>query len=282
MALSSGAKTAFGDFAALMRFQTAGIIDARNGGAYEGPTPSIPFSGNVTYSFRVVVDIPSTNYSVYVTPAGGTELLVGKNFAFRPTAGTVTNLNNFGLIYDIAGSSGTSSATVCNFRITASTPACITTPAFNTWVNTPFPNQTNTFTATFDATPSDDAPLDVVMALSSGPRTNFPDFACLVRLQTAGIIDARNGAGYEGPTPDIPFSANVSYHFRLVVNVPAQTYSAYVTPAGGTEQLVGKDFAFRPTAITPTHLNNFGMIFDIQGPSGASSVTVCNLKVVSP
>jgi hypothetical protein len=75
---------------------------------------------------------------------------------------------------------------------------------------------------------------------------------------------------------------NDSYHFRLVVNIPAQTYSVYVTPAGGTEQPVGQDFAFRPTAITPTNLNNWGVIYDIEGPSGTSSATVCNFKVVSP
>ena len=159
---------------------------------------------------------------------------------------------------------------------TAPPPAlCITTPAINTWGNTPFTNQTGIFTATFDATPSEGAPLDVVMALSSGPKTAFGDFACLVRFQTLGIIDARNGANYEGPATDIPFSANVKYHFRLVVNVPARTYSVYVTPAGGAELTVGTDFAFRPTAGAVTNLNNWGVIDDTEG-----SATVCDFKVV--
>ena len=152
-------------------------------------------------------------------------------------------------------------------------PTCVTTLVVNTWVNTAFPNQTNTFTAQFDATPSEGAPLDVVMALSSGAKTAFSDFACLVRFQTAGIIDARNGAGYEAAS-DIPFSANVSYHFRLVVNIPAQTYSVYVTEAGGAEQLVGTDFAFRTTAGLITNLNNWGAIDDTEG-----SASVCNFRV---
>jgi hypothetical protein len=152
-------------------------------------------------------------------------------------------------------------------------PTCVTTPAINSWVNTPFPNQTNTFTAQFDATPSEGAPLDVVMALSSGPKTAFGDFACLVRFQTAGVIDARNGAAYEAAS-NIPFSANVSYHFRLVVNIPAQTYSVYVTEAGGAEQLVGTDFAFRDTAGVIKNLNNWGAIDDSEG-----SAIVCNFRV---
>ena len=72
--------------------------------------------------------------------------------------------------------------------------ACITTPAIDAWVNTPFANQTGIFTATFDATPSQAAPLDCVMALSSGPKNAFGDFACLVRFPDTGKIDARNGA----------------------------------------------------------------------------------------
>ena len=59
-----------------------------------------------------------------------------------------------------------------------------------------------------------------------------------------------------------------------MVNIPAQTYSVYVTEAGGTEQLVGMDFAFRPTAGTPKNLNNWGAIDDSQG-----SATVCNFRV---
>jgi hypothetical protein len=267
MALSSGPKTAFGDFACLVRFfGTSGMIDARNGGAYEAVN-AIPFEANVKYTFRVVVNIPAATYSIYVTPAGGAEQTVGIDYAFRPTAGTISNLNNFGIIDDTEGS-----ATVCDLKVVTD---CVTTPAINSWLNTPFANQTGTFTATWDATPSEGAPLDVIMALSSGPKTAFGDFACLVRFQTAGIIDARNGGVYAGPTPEIPFSANVQYHFRLVVNIPAQTYSIYVTEAGGAEQLVGMDFAFRPTAGTITSLNNFGIIDDIEG-----SATICAFKVV--
>ena len=67
-------------------------------------------------------------------------------------------------------------------------PRCITT-VINSWINTPFANQTGTFTATFDATPSQGAPLDCIMTLSSGPKTAFPDFACLVRFNNVGTID---------------------------------------------------------------------------------------------
>ena len=112
------------------------------------------------------------------------------------------------------------------------------------------------------------------MALSSGPKTAFGDFACLVRFNTTGKIDARNGAIYDFAN-DISYSANVKYSFRLVVNVPALTYSIYVTPAGQAEQTVGTDFAFRPTAGA-ANLDNWGVV--VAGPAG--STTVCSFKVV--
>src|SRR6185436_13399917 len=144
----------------------------------------------------------------------------------------------WGAIVDTEGS-----VNVCNFRVVAE---CVTTPAPGTWVNTSFANQTGIFTATFDATPSQ-AAIDSVMALSSGAKTAFADFACLVRFNVTDTIDARNADVYAAANT-IPYSPNVKYTFRLVVNVPARTYSIFVTPAGGTEQTVGTNFAFRPTA----------------------------------
>src|SRR5439155_26124330 len=142
---------------------------------------------------RVGVNVPARTCAVYVTPDGGTEQTVGTDFAFRPTAGAVTNLDNWGAIVDTEGST-----TVCDFK---AVPECVTTPAPGTWVNTPFANQTGTFTATFNATPSV-AAIDSVMALSSGPKTAYPDFACLVRFNPDGTIDARNGGAY-APVPGV-------------------------------------------------------------------------------
>jgi hypothetical protein len=94
------------------------------------------------------------------------------------------------------------------------------------------PAATGTFTATFDATPTV-SPENAVVGLSSGAATAYGNLACIARFNPTGQIDAYNGTAYG--TSTINYSANVSYHFRLVVNVTAHTYSVYVTPAGGTE-----------------------------------------------
>ena len=72
-----------------------------------------------------------------------------------------------------------------------------------------------------------------MVGLSNGAATGFGNLGCIARFNPSGDIDAYNGTAYGAST--IKYSAGVSYHFRLVVNVTAHTYSVYVTPAGGSD-----------------------------------------------
>jgi poly(beta-D-mannuronate) lyase len=110
VALSQGAQTAHTGFAAIARFNPTGQIDARDGGVYAAAS-TINYSASVRYHFRLVVDVPSRSYSVFVTPQGGSEITVGTNFAFRSEQGAVTNLSSRGIW------SGTGSLSVCGFVI---------------------------------------------------------------------------------------------------------------------------------------------------------------------
>jgi chitinase len=135
------------------------------------------------------------------------------------------------------------------------------------------PAATGTFTATYDATPSV-SPENAVVGLSNGAATAFGNLGCIARFNPSGDIDAYNGSAYAAAAT-IPYSAGVSYHFRLVVNVTAHTYSVFVTPAGGSELTVGSNFAFRSTANTMTSLNDWNLYVD---PSiGGASLTANNL-----
>jgi hypothetical protein len=86
------------------------------------------------------------------------------------------------------------------------------------------------------------------------------------------VIDARNGSAYVA-TNSIPYTAGSNYHFRLTASVPTHTYSAYVTPQGGTEQLVGANYAFRTEQAGVTVLNNFAV---------TTATTNANLKAWNP
>ena len=259
--LSNGTQTDFADLACIVRFNNQGKIDARNGGAYAALS-QISYSPNTSYHFRFVVNVPAHTYSVYVTPPGSSEQAIGINYAFRTEQATVGSLNNWSLFSDSGAMRG------CGFAA-----PCYTATAGGSWTNNSFASQAGTFTAEWDATPSANN-IDAVVGLSNEAQISFAGFACLTRFNTSGTIDARDGGIYHASS-SIPYAPNATYHFRLSVNVPAHTYSIYVTPAGGTEQTVGVNYAFRTEQSTVASLNNYGLVVD----SATGSARVCNLVV---
>jgi len=112
--MSKGSQTAFTGMAALTRFNNTGKIDARNGGAFAANV-TLPYSGGNTYHFRLVVNVASHTYSIFVTSPGGSEQTIGSNFAFRTEQNTVTSLDNWGINVNVAGTSITDK--VCNFWV---------------------------------------------------------------------------------------------------------------------------------------------------------------------
>jgi hypothetical protein len=123
-----------------------------------------------------------------------------------------------------------------------------------------FSDQTNNnFTIQWDAVPTQ-ATEDVFSGLSFGPATSPTGYACIVRFNTFGNIDARNGGAYAGPTPAVTYTANTSYRFRMVVRISNHTYDVYVTPQGQSEILLANNFAFRTennTIATLDYLSKF-------------------------
>ncbi|MBI3298900.1 MAG: DUF4082 domain-containing protein [Elusimicrobia bacterium] len=153
--------------------------------------------------------------------------------------------------------------------VPAPNPTCFSSAG--TWQNRPFTSQTDSFEATFDATPGQ-AGMDGVGGFSNGPASDYPAVASIVRFNPAGFIDARNGGAYAAAA-SIPYSAGTAYSFRLAVNVPAHTYSAFVRSGAGSEQLVGNNFAFRTEQGAVAALNNLGLF------AATGSETVCNLAI---
>jgi hypothetical protein len=142
------------------------------------------------------------------------------------------------------------------------------------WTSTPIVWQSGTFTAELDATPSL-SPMDGVVGLALGKQTAYTGLAAYVRFNTTGQIDARNGAAFAAANV-INYSANVSYHFKLVVNMSAHTYSAYVTPAGGLQVTIGTNYAFRTEQNTIPRVDHL-VVYTKATPGG--TIQVCNLTV---
>src|SRR5207245_2290278 len=82
------------------------------------------------------------------------------------------------------------------------------------------------------------------------------------------------GGAYSAAAP-ILYTAGATYHFRLDVNLPSHTYDIYVTPAGASEQLLGRGFTFRTEQAAVSVLNNWDVYADV------GSATACNLAIAS-
>ncbi|MDR6551726.1 Ig-like domain-containing protein [Paenibacillus qinlingensis] len=151
----------------------------------------------------------------------------------------------------------------------------------------PLGNQTGTFTVEMDAVPlasSVDGGVGFSLGSAAGSWSNL---AAVVRFGTVGKIEARDNQTYVGPGTPITYTANQPYHVRLVVNVPAKTYSAYVTPPASSEQTIATNIAFRSTPVAAS-LDTLNVIGDIGGllvgnvTGGSGDITPPTVTMTSP
>jgi hypothetical protein len=223
------------------------------------------FAGSVALTAGVLpAGVSATLNPGAVNGAGNSTLTISTSSS--AASGTIT----------ITGTSGSisHSATV-QLTVNPANLCAPLTPADGAWHNTAFPSHSGTFTASFDAQPSV-AKESAGVGLSHGTQTAYSGFANLVVFTTSGTIQARDGGSYLPSPSPISFSPNVNYHFRLVINVSAHTYSIFVTPAGGSELTVGTGFNFRTEQNTVTSLDHWGALVNTT-PGG--TLQVCNFTV---
>jgi hypothetical protein len=174
----------------------------------------------------------------------------------------------------IAYKSGIPNSSVSTANFTFYPPGTVVANAGGSFQNTAFASQTGGFSATFTATPSA-SPTDGIIALATAAAATYADLAVIVRFNNAGLIDARNGGVYQAAA-SIPYSANTSYTFRLVVNLANHTYSAHVTPAGGAEQTIGLNYAFRTEQSGVASLNTWNA--NVDAAAFGNSLVVSNFS----
>ncbi len=124
-------------------------------------------------------------------------------------------------------------------------------------------------TVEFNATPSG-SNIDSVVGLSNGAAFDFTDLAAIIRFNSNGMIDARNGGTYAAKSP-IPYIAGKTYRFRIYANLVNHKYNAYVSANSGRYQIIGKRYLFRSEQSGVTTLNNMTVIADV------GNETVCNV-----
>jgi hypothetical protein len=107
--VSSGGPTFYDGLAAIARFAPTGLIDARNGGKYASDI-AVQYAPGVTYHVSMAVDIATHRYSMWAAAPGARPWRIANNYAFRPSQGAVTSLDNAGQYVDPASAG---SLTVC-------------------------------------------------------------------------------------------------------------------------------------------------------------------------
>ncbi|HZR29984.1 MAG TPA: hypothetical protein VFA71_14500, partial [Terriglobales bacterium] len=252
--------------------------------------PPPDFTLSASPATQTVTAGSGTNYAITVGALNGFAANVTLTVSGLPTGGTGSfnpaSVNGSGsstLTVSTASSTSTGTVTLTIKGTSGSlshsktvtltvNPAtiCTTATANGTWNNTAFPALSGSFTATFDATPSASGQSSAV-GISKGAQIAFSGFANIVAFATTGVIQARNGGTYVNSA--VHYSGGTAYHFRLAINVTAHTYSIFVTPAGGTEQSIGTNFAFRTEQNTVTSLDHWGALVST---TSTGTLKVCN------
>ena len=144
--------------------------------------------------------------------------LTGRTISWSSSNTSVATVSASGLVTGVVAGSATITATSEGQSGTSAitvTPPSSTCPTSSTaFQNSAFTSQNGSFTATFDATPNGTG-LDVATGLSQGAAAAYTDLAVIVRFNTGGTIDARNGGAYAA-TNSIAYTAGTSYHFRKI------------------------------------------------------------------
>ena len=216
-------------------------------------TAGLPAGATATFSSPTVTNT-STSSTLSVLTAGTTPP-GAYSLTISGTDGVLTNKTTALLVVNSIGN------------------ACILQVG-NTFVSGTLPTQSGTFTAEWDSTPSTSLNNSNI-GLSLGAQSAFTGFAIAARFNPSGDIDARNGGAFVAAST-IPYIAGTSYHFRAVVNVPANTYSIYVTPAGQTEITIGTNYSFRTEQLGITSIDHW------DATSSVGTITLCNMVVDSP
>ncbi len=117
--------------------------------------------------------------------------------------------------------------------------------------------QTGTFELEFTATPLYDK-VDGVLSISSDEcvvtGNANPQFR--VRFYSNGMIDSYDNDTYKAEN-EVPYEKDKSYRFRMVVRLDDDTFDAYVTPEGGTEIMLAKNYRRRAGTERVSSINNF-------------------------
>ncbi|MCU0344359.1 MAG: hypothetical protein MUF28_11145, partial [Ignavibacterium sp.] len=234
---------AFGDFNCIVRFNTTGQIDVRNGSAYAA-LASYNYVAGRRYYFMMTVDVPNKKYSVVVHEMnGGPEVILATDYGFRIDnfTGTLSYFTEY-----VVDASNQQYIGVSDFTI--GTSASVSEDNYNI----PLPNLNGNFGVKFMATPSH-SPMNAVAGMSDIVATAYGDLGPIVVFGADSTIKVRNGAAYAADVK-VKYAAGEHYMFYMSGSTATHTYSVrLVTPDKQIIKLA-TDYSFRKLADNLNYL----------------------------
>jgi hypothetical protein len=201
------------------------------------------------------------------TPAGNVTITV----TATDSANNVSH--NVAVTASVQSAAATAGA-VMSAESTVAQTGCVSTPAGSTAQRVSFPaSPPNGLTATFSVTPSSSA-MDASLGFFSPASAGQPTLSSLINFSPAGVIQVREGDSFISSA--VPYAAGETLQFRLVENLPATTYSLFVTPPGRTEIPLATDLQVPSGQRGATTLGGWGQI--VNAPDGAT-LAVCNFSL---
>jgi hypothetical protein len=214
-------------------------------------------SGSATLTVSTATTTPAGNVTITITAsdtANNVTQNVSVNASIQSAASTVSSMNAI--------------------ERAASQTGCVNTPPTANAQRVSFPASPATgFTATFAVTPSSSA-MDAALGFFAPSSTKQPALSSLINFSPAGVILVRDGDSFV--SSGVSYSAGETLQFRLVENLPATTYSLFVTPQGGAEIPLATNLQVPSAQRGATTLGGWGQL--VNAPDGAT-LSVCNFSL---
>ncbi|WP_025743205.1 VPS10 domain-containing protein [Aquimarina pacifica] len=137
------------------------------------------------------------------------------------------------------------------------------------WISQTITEQSSNFSLSFKITP-DTSNMDGVFGFSDTSATTYSELGIIVRFNTSGNIDVRNGSSY-GSTNTVGYSPYTTYNFRIEVDFNNNQYDVYVSEENQSEILLADNFNFRSEKSALSKINSWSTF------SNFGSISICDV-----
>jgi hypothetical protein len=235
------------------------------------------FNGTVTLSASSASSTVSASFdNTTITGGSGSAVLTVSTTTTTPSGNVAITVTASDTANSVSQNISVNTSVQAAASMAALVPAgCINSPAGSgiQRVSVPFTPDAHGFTATFDVTPSAGA-MDASLGFFSPTPGPHPPLSRYIHFSPAGFMQAANGDTLIPST--LSYTAGQTYHFRLTENLPAATYSVFVTPPGATEIPLGTNLQVPIDQRGATTLAGWGLL--VNGPDLAT-LSVCNFAL---